>query len=194
MRHHKENLYRSGRSPQCFSRRQTGRTPRQQRRHLPHSARRRYAVHGRRHACRCYPDSSRRSITHELGQILELHLGLAANALGYQAIVPPFTGATDTEIKEELIKAGFDEFRQDETPRRTHRRTFRSARRRRIHVYPEIASHGRRQDPHALDRPILAHHSTASRRQGSRRRSALRRNGSLGISRPWRGTHSCAKS
>ena len=44
-----------------------------------------------------------------LGQILELHLGLAANTLGYQAIVPPFTGATDKEIKEELVKAGFNE-------------------------------------------------------------------------------------
>lgn len=43
-----------------------------------------------------------------LGQILELHLGLAANTLGYQAIVPPFSGATDTEIKDELVKAGFN--------------------------------------------------------------------------------------
>ena len=43
-----------------------------------------------------------------LGQILELHLGLAANTLNYQAIVPPFVGATDVEIKEELKKAGFD--------------------------------------------------------------------------------------
>jgi DNA-directed RNA polymerase subunit beta len=43
-----------------------------------------------------------------LGQILELHLGLAANSLGYQAIVPPFTGATDEEIKQELVKAGYD--------------------------------------------------------------------------------------
>lgn len=41
-----------------------------------------------------------------LGQILELHLGMAANTLNYQAIVPPFTGATDAEIKEELVKAG----------------------------------------------------------------------------------------
>jgi len=41
-----------------------------------------------------------------LGQILELHLGLAANSLGYQAIVPPFMGATVEEIREELIKAG----------------------------------------------------------------------------------------
>lgn len=44
-----------------------------------------------------------------LGQILEMHLGLAANTLNYQAIVPPFLGATDQEIKEELKKAGFPE-------------------------------------------------------------------------------------
>jgi DNA-directed RNA polymerase subunit beta len=44
-----------------------------------------------------------------LGQILELHLGLAANTLGYQAIVPPFAGASGEEIKEELKKAGFSE-------------------------------------------------------------------------------------
>ena len=44
-----------------------------------------------------------------LGQILEIHLGLAAKTLGYQAIVPPFAGATDKEIKEELKKAGWNE-------------------------------------------------------------------------------------
>jgi len=44
-----------------------------------------------------------------LGQILELHLGLAANTLNYQAIVPPFMGATVDEIKGELVKAGFRE-------------------------------------------------------------------------------------
>jgi len=42
-----------------------------------------------------------------LGQILELHLGLAAHTLGYQAIVPPFVGATADEIRDELEKAGF---------------------------------------------------------------------------------------
>ncbi|OGI92658.1 DNA-directed RNA polymerase subunit beta [Candidatus Nomurabacteria bacterium RIFCSPLOWO2_01_FULL_42_20] len=41
-----------------------------------------------------------------LGQILEMHLGMAAGTLGYQAIVPPFSGATDEEIRNELIKAG----------------------------------------------------------------------------------------
>ena len=44
-----------------------------------------------------------------LGQILELHLGLAAEALGYQAIVPSFSGATEGEIKDELKSAGFHE-------------------------------------------------------------------------------------
>jgi DNA-directed RNA polymerase subunit beta len=41
-----------------------------------------------------------------LGQILELHLGMAANTLGYQAIVPPFSGTTEEDIKAELTKAG----------------------------------------------------------------------------------------
>ncbi|MBU0750280.1 DNA-directed RNA polymerase subunit beta [Patescibacteria group bacterium] len=43
-----------------------------------------------------------------LGQILEIHLGLAANTLGYQAVVPPFAGATADEIRDELETAGFD--------------------------------------------------------------------------------------
>lgn len=42
-----------------------------------------------------------------LGQILEMHLGLAANTLNYQAVVPPFGGATPDEIKDELAAAGF---------------------------------------------------------------------------------------
>ncbi len=44
-----------------------------------------------------------------LGQILEMHLGMAANTLNYQAIVPPFLGATHDEIKGELVKAGLPE-------------------------------------------------------------------------------------
>jgi DNA-directed RNA polymerase subunit beta len=44
-----------------------------------------------------------------LGQIMELHLGLAAHTLDYQAIVPPFAGATDEEIRQELTEAGYPE-------------------------------------------------------------------------------------
>jgi DNA-directed RNA polymerase subunit beta len=43
-----------------------------------------------------------------LGQILEMHLGYAADKLGYQAIVPAFQGASVAEIQEELVKAGMD--------------------------------------------------------------------------------------
>jgi len=44
-----------------------------------------------------------------LGQIFEMHLGLAAHTQGYQAITPVFTGVTEEEIKEELKKSGFNE-------------------------------------------------------------------------------------
>jgi len=44
-----------------------------------------------------------------LGQIFEMHLGMAANSLGYQAIVPPFLGAKHEEIRQELAKAGLPE-------------------------------------------------------------------------------------
>lgn len=44
-----------------------------------------------------------------LGQILETHLGWAAEKLDYQAITPALSGATENEIKEEMKKAGIPE-------------------------------------------------------------------------------------
>ena len=44
-----------------------------------------------------------------LGQILETHLGWAAEKLGYQAICPSFIDPTEEEIKAELKKAGIPE-------------------------------------------------------------------------------------
>jgi len=41
-----------------------------------------------------------------LGQILEMHIGLAAKTMNYQAIIPPFAGATKKEIQDELENAG----------------------------------------------------------------------------------------
>jgi DNA-directed RNA polymerase subunit beta len=41
-----------------------------------------------------------------LGQILEVHLGLAANAHGYRVASPVFQGATETQISDELERAG----------------------------------------------------------------------------------------
>ena len=41
-----------------------------------------------------------------LGQVIEVHLGMAAKALGWKVATPVFDGATDEEIKELLVKAG----------------------------------------------------------------------------------------
>jgi len=44
-----------------------------------------------------------------IGQIFELHLGMAAKKLGYYAVCPAFSGADATDIKKELKKAGLPE-------------------------------------------------------------------------------------
>ena len=44
-----------------------------------------------------------------LGQVLEVHLGMAARALGWKVATPVFDGATDEEIQELLKKAGLRE-------------------------------------------------------------------------------------
>jgi len=41
-----------------------------------------------------------------IGQILETHLGWAATKLGYKAASPSLNGVPETQIKEELLKAG----------------------------------------------------------------------------------------
>ena len=63
---------------------------------------------------------------------------------------------------------------------RPHRRALRGHRHRRLHVHPQAAAPGRRQDPRPLDRPLLAGHPAAAGRQGAVRRPALRRDGGLG--------------
>lgn len=42
-----------------------------------------------------------------LGQILEVHLGLAAERVGFYVAAPVFAGPTETQIRGELEKAGF---------------------------------------------------------------------------------------
>ncbi len=44
-----------------------------------------------------------------LGQVLETHLGLAAEALGYKAAIPAFSRVKESVISEELKKAGYPE-------------------------------------------------------------------------------------
>lgn len=42
-----------------------------------------------------------------LGQLFEIHLGMAARALGYEVATPPFNGVPDEVISTQLEKAGF---------------------------------------------------------------------------------------
>jgi DNA-directed RNA polymerase subunit beta len=44
-----------------------------------------------------------------LGQVLEVHLGMAAKKLGYKVATPPLNGVHIDQIKEELKKAGYPE-------------------------------------------------------------------------------------
>ncbi len=43
-----------------------------------------------------------------IGQVLEVHLGFAAKALGWKIATPVFDGATEEDIRDTLIKAGKD--------------------------------------------------------------------------------------
>ncbi|EOD01482.1 DNA-directed RNA polymerase subunit beta [Caldisalinibacter kiritimatiensis] len=44
-----------------------------------------------------------------IGQVLEVHLGMAAKALGWHVATPVFDGATEEDIREALSKAGLPE-------------------------------------------------------------------------------------
>jgi DNA-directed RNA polymerase subunit beta len=50
-----------------------------------------------------------------LGQVLEVHLGWAAQKLGYRAITPVFDGAREDEIEAELARAWMVDFAWKET-------------------------------------------------------------------------------
>jgi DNA-directed RNA polymerase subunit beta len=81
---------------------------------------------------------------------------------------------------DETAPPGREGLRQGDALQRPHRRDVREAGHGRLHVHPEAAAPRRRQDPRALDRPVLARHPAAAGRQGAVRRPALRRDGGLG--------------
>ena len=48
-----------------------------------------------------------------IGQVLEVHLGMAAKALGWKIATPVFDGATEEDIEAVLEKAGLPTGRKD---------------------------------------------------------------------------------
>ena len=90
---------------------------------------------------------------------------------------------TDSPIKLDVDKKAARRparVRQGAAVQRPHRRAVRAEGHRRLHVHPQAAPPGRRQDPRSLDRPVLARHPAAAGRQGAVRRTALRRDGGVG--------------
>ena len=118
-----------------------------------------------------------------VGQILETHLGWAAHALGLYFATPVFDGATEAEIKKWLEEAGLPKGGKTQLFDGMNGLPLRTERDGRLHLHAEAVAPGRRQDPRALDRAVLAHYAAAARRQGAVRRAAVRGDGRSGRSR-----------
>ena len=88
--------------------------------------------------------------------------------------------AASTSAIDKSARAGRPLRRHRAALQRPHRRALRGQGHGRLHVHPQAAAPGRRQDPRPLDRPLLARHPAAAGRQGAVRRPALRRDGGLG--------------
>ncbi len=115
-----------------------------------------------------------------VGQILETHLGWAAQALGFQAVTPVFDGATEEEIRDCLGAAGLPAGRQGRALRRPHGRAVPPEGHRRLHVYAEARPPGGRQGTRPRHGALQPDHPAAPGRQGALRRAAFRRDGGLG--------------
>ena len=59
-----------------------------------------------------------------IGQVLEVHLGYAAKALGWKMMTPVFDGAHEEDIRELLARGRPARGRQDRSVRRPHRRAL----------------------------------------------------------------------
>ncbi len=115
-----------------------------------------------------------------VGQILETHLGWAAQALGLRFATPVFDGATEKDIKAQLKSARLPSSGKIQLHDGISGQPFEQP----VtvgYIYMLKLSHlGRRQDPRAVHRAVFADHAAAVGRQGPVRRPALRRNGSVG--------------
>ncbi len=75
-----------------------------------------------------------------VGQILETHLGWAAQALGVRFATPVFDGATEKDIKSQLKIGEPADFRQNPAPRRPQRACLRAAGDGRLHLHAEAVA------------------------------------------------------
>ena len=100
-----------------------------------------------------------------------------------------FDGARESEIKALLERAGLPTSGKTTLRDGMTGENLRTAGHGRLHLHAEAVALSGRQDSRAFHRTVLAHHPAAAGRQGAVRRSALRRNGSLGARSLRRGVH-----
>ena len=165
---------------QAVGRRQDGRPPRQQGRHRAHPAGRGHAVSAGRNAGGDRAQPARRAVAYERRPDSR-----DAPRVGGARARPLLRDAglrrRDRARDQELARAGgAAEGRQDAALRRHDGSGLRAGRDGRLHLHAEAVAPGRRQDPRAVDRTVLADHAAAAGRQGAVRRPALRRDGGLG--------------
>ena len=79
-----------------------------------------------------------------IGQVLEVHLGMAAKALGWKIMTPVFDGAHEADIRECFRMARPARGRQVPPARRPHRRVLRQPGHRGLHVLPQAPPSGGR--------------------------------------------------
>ncbi len=102
---------------------------------------------------------------------------------------PVFDGSKEGEIKSLAGGRRSADLRQGLSLRRHDRREVRTADHRWLYLHAEAVAPGRRQDPRAFHRALLADYPAAAGRQGSVRWPALRRNGSVGAGSIRRSVH-----
>ena len=124
-----------------------------------------------------------------VGQILETHLGLGRKGAG-RSVCDSGLRRRDREGNQEAVDQGRPaHFGQDEAIRRHDGSGVRTAGDGGLHLYAEALAPGGRQDSRAFHRAVFADHAAATGRQGAVRRTAFRRDGSLGARSLWRGLH-----
>ena len=115
-----------------------------------------------------------------IGQVLEVHLGMAAKALGWKVMTPVFDGAHEDDIRECFRMAGMSEdgkimLKDGRTGEYFDNPvTVGYMYYLKLHHLVDDKIHAR------STRPVQSRHAAAARRQSAVRRPALRRDGSLG--------------
>jgi DNA-directed RNA polymerase subunit beta len=113
---------------------------------------------------------------------------------GVPIATPVFDGAKEADIEEMLKLAGFDASGQSTVYDGRTGDCLRPQGDGGLHLHAQAAPSGRRQDPRAFDRSVLARHPAAAGRQGAVRRAAFRRNGGVGAGSLRRGLHAAGNA